>query len=173
MHWGLGGLAYIQCCFPLPFWDGSSVTQSLWSGALESSRSPLPRAHPITTPSEAGGRQAPPQGKAVGDSFSIDWNSKTRIAGQLREEGGPCTDHIFLVLEVRKPPQPHMHKKCSLEAKGELRQVMFHPYAFVIDSILAKRCVCTLSRIPRYTKYGLWTKQIKKIGQRKLGRNSP
>ena len=29
---------------------------------------------------EAGGRWAP-QGKAVGDSFSIDRNSKTRIAG--------------------------------------------------------------------------------------------
>ena len=28
----------------------------------------------------------PLQGKAIGDSFSIDQNSKTRIAGQLREE---------------------------------------------------------------------------------------
>ena len=55
MHWGLGGLAYMQCCFPLPFWDGPSVTQSLWFGALESSRSPLPHAHPITALSEAGG----------------------------------------------------------------------------------------------------------------------
>ena len=26
----------MQCCFPLPFWDGPSVTQSLWFGALES-----------------------------------------------------------------------------------------------------------------------------------------
>ena len=114
-----------------------------------------------------------PQGKAIGDSFSIDRNSKTRIAGQLRDEGGPCTDHIFLIPKVRRPPQPHTHKKCSLEAKGELCQVMFHPYAFVRDSILAKRCVCTLERILRYTTYALWTKQIRMIGQRKLGRNTP
>lgn len=33
MHWGLGGLAYIQSCFPLPFWDGASVTRSLLPGA--------------------------------------------------------------------------------------------------------------------------------------------
>ena len=45
--------------------------------------------------SEAGDRQAP-QGKAVGDSFSIDQNSKIRIAGQLREEAGPCPDYMFL-----------------------------------------------------------------------------
>lgn len=65
MHWGLGGLAYMQRCFPLPFWDRSSVTQSLWAGALGSSRSPLPHAHPITAPSEAGGRQAPPRVKQL------------------------------------------------------------------------------------------------------------
>ena len=38
---------------------------------------------------EAGGRWAP-QGKAIGGSFSTDRNSKTRIAGQLKEENGPA-----------------------------------------------------------------------------------
>ena len=46
----------------------------------------------------------PPRVKQVGDSFSIDQNSKTRIAGQLKEEAGPCKGHIFLVPKVRRPP---------------------------------------------------------------------
>ena len=36
---------------------------------------------------------------------------------------------------------------------------------------LAKRCMWTHGRILRYTKYGLWTRQVIMIGQRKLGRN--
>ena len=40
---------------------------------------------------EAGGCWAP-QGKTVGNLFSTDQNSKTRTAGQLRDEAGPCTD---------------------------------------------------------------------------------
>ena len=35
-----------------------------------------------------------------------------------------------------------------------------------MESILAKRCVRIHGRILRYTKYGLWTRQIKVIGQR-------
>ena len=58
-----------------------------------------------------------PQGKVIGDSLSKDQNSKIRIAGQIREETGPCPDHIFLILEVRRPPQPYMHRKGSLEVK--------------------------------------------------------
>ena len=50
---------------------------------------------------EEGG---PPRVKQVGDSFSVYQNSKTRIAGQLKEEAGPCKDHIFLVPKVRRPP---------------------------------------------------------------------
>ena len=42
-----------------------------------------------------------------------------------------------------------------------------HPYVFVVGSILAKRCMCTHGRILRYTKYGLCTRQIKMISQRK------
>ena len=35
---------------------------------------------------------------------------RMRMAGQLREEVTPCPDHIFLTLDVRRPPQPHMSK---------------------------------------------------------------
>ena len=58
-----------------------------------------------------------PQGKAMGDSFSVDQNTKTKIAGWLGGKVGPCTDHIFLITEVRRPPQPHMCRKGSLETK--------------------------------------------------------
>ena len=47
-----------------------------------------------------------------------------------------------------------------------------YPYAFAVGSILAKRRACTHGRILRYTKYGLWTRQIKVTGQRKTGRNA-
>ena len=40
--------------------------------------------------------------KRWGESFPIDCNSRRRIAGQLREESGPCPDDIFL--KVRRPP---------------------------------------------------------------------
>ena len=94
-----------------------------------------------------------PQGKAIGDSFYIDGNSKTRIAGQLREEAGPCTDHIFLVSKVRRPSGPHMGRAGSLEAKRESCQGMF--YCLVAGSMLAKGRACTHGRILRCTKYGV------------------
>ena len=52
---------------------------------------------------EAGDTGVTPS-KAIGDSFPEGQNSKTRIAGQLREEAGPSSDHIFLIPEVRRPP---------------------------------------------------------------------
>ena len=45
-----------------------------------------------------------PQHKTIGDSFLVDQNFNTRIAGQLREEAEPCPDHIFLIPKVRRPP---------------------------------------------------------------------
>ena len=45
-----------------------------------------------------------PQGKVTGDLFPLNQSSKTRIAGQLREEAGPFPDHIFLILKVGRPP---------------------------------------------------------------------
>jgi len=53
----------------------------------------------------------PTQGKAIGDWFPVDWNSKVRKAGQLREETGPLPDHVFLTLEVKRPPRPHMRRR--------------------------------------------------------------
>ena len=70
-------------------------------------------------PLEAGGRSSPHQGKANEDSFSTDRNSKTRIAGQLREDTGPFSDHIFLIPEVRRPPGPHLHRKVHWRPKGK------------------------------------------------------
>ena len=58
-----------------------------------------------------------------------------RIAGQLRQEAGPCPDHIYLILEVRRPPQPHMHIKAPWRSKGELCQGMS---VCLVKSILAK-----------------------------------
>ena len=46
----------------------------------------------------------PPRVEQFGDSFSTNQHSKMRIAGQLKEEAGPCKDHIFLVPKVRRPP---------------------------------------------------------------------
>ena len=41
----------------------------------------------------------PLQGKAVRDSFPMDWNSKMRIAGQLRDEAGPSQTTYFSFLK--------------------------------------------------------------------------
>ena len=65
------------------------------------------------------------------------WTKTPRIAGQLREEAGPCTDLRFFVPEVRRLPLPHMCKKGSLEAKGESCQGMLYPDAFSVGSIYA------------------------------------
>ena len=60
----------------------------------------------------------PPQGKAIGDSFSIDRNSKTRITGQLREEAEPCTDHVFLIPKARDPPTKRLQKRLLGSQRG-------------------------------------------------------
>ena len=112
----------------------------------------------------------PTQGKATGDSFSIDWNSKTRIAGHLREEAGPCTDHIFLVPKVRRPPWPYMRRKVSLGAKWESCQRMLYPDAFSVGSILAKRCVCTHGRILPFPQSGLGAGCLSQITDSHTGR---
>ena len=66
--------------------------------------------------SEAGDRRAP-QGKAVGDSFSVDQNSKIRIAGQLREEAGPCLDYMFLFSESGDCPDHTCTEKAPWRPK--------------------------------------------------------
>ena len=60
-----------------------------------------------------------PHGKAIGNSFPEGQNSKTRIAGQLREEAGPSSDHIFLIPEVWRPPWPLVRRKAPWRSKGE------------------------------------------------------
>ena len=112
-----------------------------------------------------------PHGKAIWDSFPVDWNSKLRIAGQLKEEAGPHPDHIFFILEK----DDLLDYTCAERLLGGQRGVcqgMFYPDAFLVKSILAKRRVHSHGRNLRYMKYGLWTRKIKKIGQRKLGRNT-
>lgn len=51
--------------------------------------------------------------------FSVDRCS--RIAGQLREEAGPCPDrvrdHIFLSLEVRRPLELYLCRKAPWRSK--------------------------------------------------------
>ena len=49
-----------------------------------------------------------PQGRAIGDSFSIAHKSKTRVARQLRAEAVPCTDH--LTLKSKDPVHQHAQK---------------------------------------------------------------
>lgn len=55
--------------------------------------------------------------KAIRDSFPVNLNSRMRMAGQLREEATPGPDHIFLTLDVRRPPQPHMSKTAPWRSK--------------------------------------------------------
>ena len=97
------------------------------------------------------------QDKATGNSFPIDQNSRTRRAGQLREKAGPCPDHVFLILKVRRPLGLHMCRKVPWWSKRNI----------------VKGCMHTHGRIPRYTKYGLQTRQIIMIGQRKPEKNAP
>lgn len=56
------------------------------------------------------------QDKVIGESLPVDENSK-RTAGQLREEAGPCTDHVFPCLGQETSPTRHVPKG-SVEVKG-------------------------------------------------------
>ena len=57
----------------------------------------------------------------------MDWNSKTRLAGQLREEAGLCPDHIFFIPEVRRSPWPHMRRKAPWRSKGNDTKLPLSP----------------------------------------------
>ena len=60
------------------------------------------------------------QGKAIGESFPVNQNSKTRATGKLREEAEHCPDHIFFSpLSQETYLTTHRSRKGSLEAKGE------------------------------------------------------
>ena len=83
-----------------------------------------------------------PQSKAIGDSVSVDWNSKRRIAGQLRGETGPCPDHIFLILEVRRPPQPHNSTESFLgdQTVSDVKGCYTHTHFWLNSSWLGDGC---------------------------------
>ena len=57
-------------------------------------------------------------GKATGEPFPMHGNSKMRIVGQLKEKARPCLDHIFPILEVRRPPWQHILRKFHWRPKG-------------------------------------------------------
>ena len=93
----------------------------------------------------------PPQGRATGDSLSIDGNSKTRTEGQLRWVGWDLPRPHISCSRSQKTALTTQVQKGSLEAKGEWCQGMFYPNAFSVKSILAKRCMHTYGRVLRYT----------------------
>ena len=111
----------------------------------------------------------PSQDKVIGDSFPTNWHSKMRVEGQLREEAGPCPDHIFLILEVRRSPQLHICRNTPWKPKESIVKRYSLPISLSSKSILTKICVHTRERILRYTKYGLHTWQVRMIGQGHLG----
>ena len=94
-----------------------------------------------------------PQGNVIGESFPVDQNSKMRIVGPLRQ-GGWALLGPLLVLEVRRPPWPHVSRKGSLQVKVELCQGVFYSDAFLVKSILAKRRVCAQGGVLRHQ---IWT----------------
>ena len=97
------------------------------------------------------------QDTVIGNSFPVDRNSKTRIAGQLMEEARLCPIYIFLFLKLGDLSDHTHPEKAPCRPKGEKCQGTLYPDASLIGSILAKRCVHTHGRILRNTKYGLWT----------------
>lgn len=50
--------------------------------------------------------------------------AKKRIAGQLREEARPCSDHVFLVPGVQETLLTTLAEKGSLEVKGGIMSGM-------------------------------------------------
>ena len=102
----------------------------------------------------------------------MDWNAKTRIAGQWREEAGRCSDHIVLNLKSGDLPAHHVQKG-SLEVKREVMLRDALPMCFFCRAHLGWEMHVHPWEDLRYTKYGLRTEQIKMIGQRKPRRNAP
>ena len=165
-----GKILWLQAATPL-LWDsrgsqpqGSlNIKVSLW---------------PLETPSgmvvlrkEVDALPTASHGEAVGDSFPVDWNSKMRIAGQLRKGLGPSQSTHFSFSKSGYLPNHTLHRKAPRRSNGWCCHAMFYLSAFAVESILAAH-----GRILRYglwIKYGLWIRQIKMNGQRKPWRNAP
>ena len=89
----------------------------------------------------------PAQGKAIGDLFLMDWNFKMRIAGQLRRGWALLRPRIS-----HSQSGDLLDHTCSEMLLGGQRGVMSRdilPKCLFsrIESILAKRCMCTHGRI--------------------------
>ena len=72
--------------------------------------------NPVLVRQEVDYHAPAPPSKVIGDIFPVNWNSKTRISGQLREEVEPCPGHVFLIFEVRRPPD-HTFTESLLEGE--------------------------------------------------------
>ena len=96
----------------------------------------------------------------------------TETSSRTIKRGGwaPPRPHISQSLEIF--PTTHAQKRL-IEGQRESCQGMFYPDAPSGRSILVKRRMGTHGRLLRDTKYGLWIRQIRMIGQRKPRRNAP
>ena len=79
----------------------------------------------------------------------------TRIARQLREEAGPCPVNTVLISKVRSSLTTHVQKRLLAGQRGVTSRDVPYPDTFVVESLLAKRCMCTQGTMLRYTKRGL------------------
>ena len=86
---------------------------------------------------------------------------------------GPAQTMCFSFSKSGDLPNHTYAEKAPWRWKGEWCQGMSYPDTFLVKSILANRRMRTHGRILGWTKYGLWTRQIKMIGQRKTRRNAP
>ena len=115
-----------------------------------------------------GRRRWGPQLKAIGDSFPMDENSKNSRA--IKRGGWTLhRPHIFCSRSQETSSTIHVQKRLL----GGQRGVMSRD---ALPRCLFSRIhlgMCTHGKILRYTKHGVWTRQIKIIGQRKPGRNAP
>ena len=131
------------------------------------------RVHPCSPGQVVGMKQDLPIPHPGGDSFLVVPYLKTRIAEQSREEAEPCSErkknHICLILKVK---ETLLLRKLLRDQKVNDGKSTY-PQASSGEFILAERCACTPGRILRYTKYGLRTRQIKMLDQRKPRRNAP
>ena len=113
-------------------------------------------------------RDGLPQGKATGDSFLVDF-SKTRNS-RTTKGGGRALPRHFSFLKSEDLLH-HMYTERLLVGQRRSHANGCSTHMWKNPSWL--RDACTHGRILRYTKYELWTRQIKMIGQRKTGRNTP
>ena len=81
--------------------------------------------------------------------------------------------HISYSPSQETSPTTHTWKRLLGDQRGFMSRDIPYSDAFSLKSILTKSCVCTRWRILRYTKHGLWTRQIKMMGQRKSGGSAP